>query len=46
MTTLKIETVTGIKFEVTGTNYTHKNGIHYLDAASYPDKIIKEVKHD
>jgi len=43
MITLKLETVTGIKMEVAGYNYKHENGIHYLDAASYPDSIVKEV---
>jgi len=46
MTTLKLETATGAKMEFTGTKYRYddKTKIHYLDAASYPDSIVREVK--
>ena len=41
---LHIETATGLKFEVVGTNYRYVNGIHYIGDASYPDEIVKKVE--
>ena len=43
---LHIETVTGYTFEVSGKNYRHEDGVHYLAGNSYPDEIVKKVEED
>lgn len=46
MKTLKIQTVTGAQFEITG-NVTQKeiNGetIYYVNGQSFPEEIVKEI---
>ena len=43
---IKVKTITGYEFEVTGSNYKHGNGIHYINGESYPDSIVIEVSDE
>ena len=43
---VKVKTITGFEFEVTGNDYKHENGIHYLNGESYPDQIVIEVTNE